>query len=104
MTRTEGSRRKMRSSRQRCAELRIEDAWHPRAPGTRLAPLLMDRYRRLVESSPDGILIVDDERIAFANAAAVDLFGANGLDRLSRRSLFDLLDPECHEAVREHIS
>src|SRR5213593_3471733 len=64
----------------------------------------MDRYRRLVESSPDGILIVDDERIAFANPAAVDLFGANGADRLSRRSLFDRLDPECHEAVREHIS
>ena len=64
----------------------------------------MERYRRLVESSPDGILIVEDERIAFVNPAAVDLFGANGPDELSGRSLFDLLDAESHGSVREHVS
>jgi PAS domain S-box-containing protein len=63
----------------------------------------MERYRLLVESSPDGILIVDDERIAFVNRAAVDLFGANGGDQLLGRSLLDLLDSESHESVREHF-
>ena len=35
-----------------------------------------DLYRRLVEASPDGILIVRGLRIAFINPAAVRLFGA----------------------------
>ena len=52
----------------------------PDGVGTQLAsvgPLFyaMERYRRLVESSPDGILVVEDERIAFVNPAAVRLFG-----------------------------
>ena len=35
-----------------------------------------ERYRRLVEASPDGIIIVQRGRITFANARAVDLLGA----------------------------
>jgi PAS domain S-box-containing protein len=64
----------------------------------------MGRHRRLVESSPDGILIVEDERIALVNAAAVDLFGANGPDQLLGRSLCEFLDPESLASVREHLS
>ena len=63
----------------------------------------MERYRRLVESSPDGILIVEDERITFVNPAAVGLFGANGPDQLLGRSLLDLLHAENHGSVREHF-
>jgi diguanylate cyclase (GGDEF)-like protein/PAS domain S-box-containing protein len=35
-----------------------------------------ERYRRLVEASPDGIIIAQRGRITFANARAVDLLGA----------------------------
>ena len=63
----------------------------------------MERYRRLVESAPDGILIVEDERIAFVNPAAVGLFGANGPDQLLGRSLLDLFHAENHGSVREHF-
>jgi PAS domain S-box-containing protein len=63
----------------------------------------MEPHRRLVESSPDGILIVRDESIAFVNPAAVDLFGANGPDQLLGRSLLDLVDPESRGSVREHL-
>jgi PAS domain S-box-containing protein len=62
----------------------------------------MDRYRRLVESSPDGILIVEDERIEFVNPAAVNVFGANGPQQLLGRSLSDVFSAESHESVREH--
>ncbi|MGH9258121.1 MAG: PAS domain-containing protein [Vicinamibacterales bacterium] len=64
----------------------------------------MDRYRHLVESSPDGILVVEDERIAFVNPAAVDLFGAGGPEQLLGQSLFDRLDADSHASVREHLS
>ena len=63
----------------------------------------MERYRSLVESSPDGILIVDDERITFVNPAAVALFGAGGADQLLGRSLFDLLQADSHGSVRDHF-
>ena len=35
-----------------------------------------ERYRRLVEASPDGIIIVQRGRITFANVRAIDLLGA----------------------------
>jgi PAS domain S-box-containing protein len=63
----------------------------------------MDRYRRLVETSPDGILIVEDERIAFVNPAAVDLFGAHGPDQLVGQSLVALLAAESQAGIREHV-
>ncbi|MFW5911128.1 MAG: PAS domain-containing protein [Halolamina sp.] len=35
-----------------------------------------DQYRELMELTPEAVLLVDDERIVSANAAAVDLFAA----------------------------
>ena len=35
-----------------------------------------DRYRSLIDLSPDGILIIDDGIVGFANQAAADIFGA----------------------------
>jgi PAS domain S-box-containing protein len=63
----------------------------------------MDCYRRLVESSPDGILIVEDEQIVFVNPAAVELFGAGGLSQVQGRSLSDFFHAESHLSVREHL-
>jgi PAS domain S-box-containing protein len=63
----------------------------------------MERHRRLVESSPDGILIVEDERVTFVNPAAVHLFGVNDANQLLGRSLADLFATESHASVREHL-
>src|SRR3989442_10952192 len=63
----------------------------------------MERYRHLVEASPDGILIVDDERIAFVNPAAVAMFGANDPDHLVGRSIVECVDAESRGSVREHL-
>lgn len=62
-----------------------------------------DRHRRLVESSPDGILISQDTRIVFANPAAVRLFGASEPAQLLGRSPFDLIHPDSHALIRERI-
>jgi PAS domain S-box-containing protein len=63
----------------------------------------MERYRRLVESSPDGILIVENGRIAFVNPAAVDLFEASGPDQMLGRSFVDFFSAESHGDLREHF-
>src|SRR4026208_824769 len=64
----------------------------------------MERYRRLVESAPDGIVIVEDARIVFVNAAAADLFGVDGPEHLLGRPFLDLLDADSRDSVWEHLS
>jgi PAS domain S-box-containing protein len=64
-----------------------------------------DRYRRLVESSPDGIFISQDDRIVFLNAAAVRLFGASSPEQiLGRRCPSDLFHPASHALIHERIA
>jgi PAS domain S-box-containing protein len=63
----------------------------------------MERYRRLVESSPAGTLLVVEGRIAYANAAAHCLLSAGRANGLEGRSLCDVLDASAHEAVRQHL-
>jgi PAS domain S-box-containing protein len=62
-----------------------------------------DRYRRLVESSPDGILISQDTRIVFLNPAAVRLFGASAPDQILGKSPFDVFHADSHALMRARI-
>jgi len=62
-----------------------------------------DRYRRLVELSPDGILISQDNRIVFLNPAAVRLFGASNPEQVLGKSPFDVFHPGSHALIRERI-
>ena len=60
----------------------------------------MDVYRRLVESAPDAILVVEDHRIVFANPRAVALLGTNDL---VGRSILDLMGPDQRETFGKHL-
>ncbi|MCH8999986.1 MAG: PAS domain S-box protein [Proteobacteria bacterium] len=62
-----------------------------------------ERYRRLVDLSPDGILIHLQDRIAFANPAAVKLLGAKSADDLIGRSMLDFVDPRFHKIAKLRI-
>ena len=62
-----------------------------------------ERYRRLVELSPDAILISDRDRVMFANPAAARLFGTDAPDRLIDRSLLDLFHPDSRPRIQERI-
>ena len=66
-------------------------------------PNTSQRYRRLVELSPDGIVISRDTRIVFLNPAAVRLFGARAPEQLLGMSLHDLFSPEHHAHIRQRI-
>ena len=52
-----------------------------------------ERYRRIVERSPDGILVIRETRVAFANPAAVHMLGASSADDLVGKSAVELFDP-----------
>jgi len=62
------------------------------------------KYRLLVENSPDAICINRDNKIVFANAAAVRLFGARDESQLLGKSPFDIIHPDFQEAARSRIT
>lgn len=62
-----------------------------------------ERYERLVELAPDGILIHDGEQIVVANAAAVRLAGAYHRDQLIGRPIDAFLNPPYLRAVEQQL-
>jgi PAS domain S-box-containing protein len=66
-----------------------------------LAPGPIDHYRRLVDSSPDGILVAIESRIDFLNPAAVRLFGATTPQQILGKSPYDLFHRDSHGVIRD---
>lgn len=60
-----------------------------------------ERYRQLVELSPDSIYVQSEGKIAFVNSACVKLFGASNADELVGKSAVDLFHVDYHEIVKE---
>lgn len=59
------------------------------------------RLRRLVESTPEAIIIAQHERIVFANPAAEKISGYQA-EELSRIPYLDMVPPEDQEALRQN--
>ena len=62
------------------------------------------KYRLMTENSPDGIYINRNNRIAYVNPAAVELFGARDKKELLGKYIYDLFPPESHDIVRNRVS
>jgi PAS domain S-box-containing protein len=61
------------------------------------------RYRDIVDLSPDAIFVNRADRVVLVNQAALSLFGAERPEQLIGRSPFDLFHPDSHALVRERI-
>ena len=59
------------------------------------------RYRSLVDHSPEAIIVYTDSRIVYLNTAAVTLFAAANPGELLGRSVFDFVHPDYHALARE---
>ena len=62
-----------------------------------------ERYRTLIEWSPDAILVHRHTHIKYANPAALKLFGAPDLQSLLRKRTTDLIHPTCLESQRSRM-
>ncbi|OGW38042.1 MAG: diguanylate cyclase [Nitrospirae bacterium GWC2_56_14] len=62
-----------------------------------------ERYRRLVELSPDGIAIHSKGRFSFVNPAGVRILGAVRAEQLTDRSLYDVVHPDYQAIVRSRM-
>jgi PAS domain S-box-containing protein len=63
-----------------------------------------ERYRRLVELSPDSIMVHDGEKVLFANAAGAELFGATSPEELVGKQVMDFVPPDHQEILRARIT
>ncbi len=59
------------------------------------------RYRSLVEHSPEGIVVYSDSRLVYLNRAATVLLGAETPDQLLGRPVLDVVHPDWHALARE---
>lgn len=62
-----------------------------------------ERYRSLVEHSPEAIFLHVNERITFINMAGARLLGASGPEALVGKSIYDVIDPDFHAIVHDRI-
>ncbi len=62
-----------------------------------------ERYRRLVELSPDGIIIHSGGKIIFANRGMAEILGYPSGVALVGRDLLDLVHEDYRELVRERV-
>jgi PAS domain S-box-containing protein len=62
-----------------------------------------ERYRALVELSPDPIAVHREGRIVFVNTAAVQIFAAKTAGNLIGRSIFELIHPDYRLIVKDRI-
>ena len=62
-----------------------------------------ERFRRLVENSPDAIFVQTQERFAYLNPAAVRLFGATSVEQVRGQPVVERIHPEFRGAVVDRI-
>ena len=63
-----------------------------------------ERYRTMINLSPDAICVHKQGIIAVCNEAAIELFGAQSADELIGRELLDLTHPDYREEARKRRS
>ncbi len=62
-----------------------------------------ERYRQLVELSPDAIFIQSEGRIVYINAAGARLFGAEDQSWLLGKQILELVHPAYRQIVQDRI-
>ena len=63
-----------------------------------------ERFRLVVESTPDGVLIHTDSIIRYANPAAVRIYGAESADALVGTPMLERVSAEFRDVVRQRIA
>jgi PAS domain S-box-containing protein len=62
-----------------------------------------ERYRQLIELSPDAIFIQCEEKIVFINEAGAALFGTSNSAELLSRPVLDFVHPESKELTKRRM-
>ena len=63
-----------------------------------------EKYRLLVENSPNGIAIYQDGKFVYVNATGLKIFGANSADQLLGKPVLSIVHPDSLDAVIKRVS
>ncbi len=63
-----------------------------------------DRYRKLVEISPNAIILHQDGKIIYVNSELIRILGVRDAGEVVGREILDIVHPAYHQAIRENIS
>jgi PAS domain S-box-containing protein len=62
-----------------------------------------ERYRKLVEISPDAVIIHQEGKITYLNPAALTMLGAGNAQELLGKNVLTVIHPDYRDAVRKNI-
>ncbi len=62
-----------------------------------------EKYRQLVDSAPDAVIVHREGRFLYANALALKLYGAETLEQLRSKTVLDLIHPGYRDTVSERM-
>jgi len=62
-----------------------------------------EKYRRLVELSPDAIGVYRNGKWVYANPAAIKLFGGKKAEEFIGKPILDLVHPDFHEIINNRV-
>ncbi len=62
-----------------------------------------ERFRTLLEHAPDAVFVQVEGTFAYANAAAIQLFGASSMSDLAGQPMLERIHPDYRELVRERV-
>lgn len=63
-----------------------------------------EKYRQLIEYSPYGIIIVQDQKIKFVNYAFIKMMRGKDLTDLLEKNVMDIVHPDYHDIVKTRIN
>ena len=59
-----------------------------------------ERYRTLVETSPEAIILLQDEKLTFANQAVAEMIGAESPDDLLGENIYNYIHPDYFDKIK----
>jgi PAS domain S-box-containing protein len=62
-----------------------------------------ERYRQLVEISPDAVIIHQEGKITFLNPAALAMLGVKDENEILGKNVLEIIHPDYRDAVRKNI-
>ncbi len=62
------------------------------------------RFRAVVETAPESIFILAQDRFVYLNPAAVQMFGAISLHDLLSQSIFERVHPDYHPFIQDRLA
>lgn len=83
--------------------LELQNELHARKEAEKLLRQSELRYRKLVQMSPDAIVVHQNGRIVFANKAAINLFKGSKTSDMIDRSALDFMHPDDREMAQQRI-